>query len=277
MDKRIKDLARTATAPAGDDFLPLDGATSGTRKFNANNLAIPSDLPTPFSTFVYGPTNGTETINGDIPNNWKDSSDITQLYIGNSATSIGDSAFSQCFYLTGSLTIPNSVTSIGDYAFDNCSGFTGTLIIGNSVTSIGSSAFKNCTTLNGNLTFPNSLVTIGSNAFEYCPQFTGNLIIPNSVTNIGSEAFVLSSFSTLAIINSTAIVGDYLMASNAQLESAYLNQPISSIGSYAFYSCTNLTDIYIGPDATGYTLGAGQSIGGATVTVSEWTNYPNVP
>jgi hypothetical protein len=44
-------------------------------------------------------------------------------------TSIGESAFSYCGGLSGTLTIPNSVTSIGERAFYKCSGFTGDAII----------------------------------------------------------------------------------------------------------------------------------------------------
>jgi hypothetical protein len=35
-DKRIKDLAVTATAPAGDDFIAIDGETNNTRKIAAD-------------------------------------------------------------------------------------------------------------------------------------------------------------------------------------------------------------------------------------------------
>ena len=44
--------------------------------------------------------------------------DIKRVIIGDSVTSIGNSAFIQCFFLT-SVTIPNSVTTIGYEAFDN--------------------------------------------------------------------------------------------------------------------------------------------------------------
>jgi len=184
-------------------------------------------------TLVYDSNIGdTEFIVGDIPNSWQDSnSDLTQLSIGNSVTSIGSSAFSNCSGFTGNLVIPNSVTSIGVGAFGYCTGFTGNLVISNSVTSIGSSAF------------------------EGCSGFTGNLVIPNSVTSIGSFAFSYCS----------------------NLTDAYLNQPIGQIGSFAFYY-SGITNVYIGPDATGYTLGAGQTIGDKSgITVSLWTNYPNVP
>ena len=62
--------------------------------------------------------------------------------IPNSVTSIGGSAFYECYYLT-SVTIGNSVTNIGYEAFYNCSGLT-SVTIPNSVTSIGGSAFEHC-------------------------------------------------------------------------------------------------------------------------------------
>jgi hypothetical protein len=275
-DKRIKDLAATATAPAGDDFIAIDGEANNTRKIAADlflqdapsdgtlyarqdgdweEAASPDDIPL-VPTFVYdGTAETTEFIVGDIPNSWQSgNTDLTQLSIGNSATSIGSNAFYSCSGFTGDLVIPNSVTSIGGIAFGNCTGFTGNLVIPNSVTSIGNYAFGNCTGFTGNLVIPNSVTSIGSDAFRSCSGVTGNLVIPSSVTSIGSYAFSYSGFTA-----------------------AYLNQPIGQIGSNAFYS-SGITNVYIGPDATGYTLGSGQAIGDKSgITVSLWTNYPNVP
>ena len=56
---------------------------------------------------------------------------IAIVVIGDSVTSIGNSAFSSCRNLT-SVTIGNSITSIGDYAFSSCSGLT-SLTIPNSL------------------------------------------------------------------------------------------------------------------------------------------------
>ena len=66
--------------------------------------------------------------------------EITNLIIPNSVTSIGSGAFRGCFGLT-SVTIPNSVTSIEYNAFAGCSGLT-SITIPNSVTSIGGGAFN---------------------------------------------------------------------------------------------------------------------------------------
>ena len=91
--------------------------------------------------------------------------EITNLIIPNSVTSIGSYAFDGCSGLT-SVTIPNSVTSIGNYAFSGCSGLT-SVTIPNSVTSIGAEAFRACSGLTS-VTIPNSVTSIGGYVFSGC-------------------------------------------------------------------------------------------------------------
>jgi hypothetical protein len=58
---------------------------------------------------------------------------------------------------------------------------------------------------------------------------------------------------------------------------AYLNCPAANIGSNAFAG-SGLTSIYIGPNATGWTLGSGQTIGGKSgITVASWSTFPATP
>jgi hypothetical protein len=59
MPKRINALTNTATAPASDDFVPLDGTTNGTRKIAGNVLLanISTQLVQPTGTI-----NGTNTV-----------------------------------------------------------------------------------------------------------------------------------------------------------------------------------------------------------------------
>jgi hypothetical protein len=304
-NKRIKDLEVTAPSPDSGDFIAVDGNSNNTRKIAADSFllegpedgelygredgtwsAVANIQNVPLTaTFVYDSNIGdTQFIVGDVPNDWQSlgfsnsNSDLTQLSIGNSATSIGSYAFYYCNGLTGNLVIPNSVTSIGSNAFEYCTGFTGNLVIPNSVTSIGSQAFSSCSGFTGNLVIGNSVTSIGTSAFGACTGFTGNLVIPNSVTSIGTFAFEGCTGFTgnLVIGNSVTSIVSLAFYYCSSLTAAYLNQPIGQIGSNAFYF-TGITNVYIGPDATGYTLGAGQSVGGAAVTVSLWTNYPNVP
>ena len=107
----------------------------------------------------------------------------------------------------------------------------------------------------GPLEIGTSCTSIGSNAFKYCSGLTGPLVIPNSVTSIGSSAF-----------------------QGCPLATAYLAPPLANVGSNAFYY-SGLTTVYAKDAvASGWTLGAGQTVGGKSgVTVIDWTNYPNIP
>ena len=87
------------------------------------------------------------------------------MTIGNSVTTIGGSAFSDCWDLT-SVTIGNSVTTIGESAFARCSSLT-SITIPDSVTTIGGSAFNSCSSL-ACVTIPDSVTTIGGYAFNSC-------------------------------------------------------------------------------------------------------------
>ena len=257
-------------------------------------------------TIVWDSTQGTiDQVIGAIPDIWKQSdSSLKQLQIGTSCTSIGSRAFYYCTGLTGSLTIPDSVTSIGSSAFSRCNSLTGSLTIGNSVTSIGSSAFEYCTGLTGSLTIPDSVTSIGDTAFYNCSSLTGSLIIPDSVTTIGSDAFGFCTGLTgsltipdsvtsiggaaffncsgltgsLVIPESVTSIGDIVFMFCSGLTAIYVNCPASSwVGSNALNATTALVYIYYGPDTNG---GAGYNATfqqGSGMTVSAWTNYPNIP
>lgn len=116
--------------------------------------------------------------NRSKPSPWHADKSVKQVIIGNGVTTIGSSAFSDCFSLT-SLTIPNSVTTIGSSAFAGCFSLT-SVTIGNSVTTIGHGAFSGCSSLTS-VTIPNSVTIIGYYAFSGCKnvkQITSEAVTP---------------------------------------------------------------------------------------------------
>ena len=163
------------------------------------------------------------------------------LKIPESVTSIGNDAFYHCRSFTGPLTIPSSVISIGNNAFDGCWNFTGPLTIPESVKSIGNGAFLNCWSLTGSLVIPESVISIGGSAFSFCDGLTGSLTIPNSVTEIGGNAFRgCSGFTgTLTIGNSVISIGDGAFDGCSGLTGPLaIPNSVKRIGENAFYDCS---------------------------------------
>ena len=196
-----------------------------------------------------------------------------------SVTSIGNSAFYECYRLT-SITIPNSVTSIGNRAFYGCSRLT-SIEIPNSVTSIEDWAFQYCTGLkevyinnlaawcgidfgnrdanplyfakilylNGEqvteLVIPDGVKEIKNFAFEGCSGLT-SVTIPNSVTSIGSYAFYYCSGPTsITIPNSVTSIGEWAFGYCTGPTNVEIPNSVTSIEGWAFYGCEGLTSIEI--------------------------------
>ena len=139
---------------------------------------------------------------------------VQKVEIGESVTSIGSNAFSNCSSLA-SITIPEGVTSISSDAFSNCSSLA-SITIPEGVTSIGGYAFSNCYSL-ASITIPEGVTSISSDAFSNCYSLA-SITIPESVTSIGSNAF--SNCSSLASIT--------------------IPEGVTSIRSYAFYNCSGM-------------------------------------
>ena len=162
------------------------------------------------------------TTDGQDHNYWNNPRLATATTISKhkrGVSSIGDSAFNNCYSLTN-INIPEGVTSIEDYAFNNCYSLTN-INIPEGVTSIGGYAFNGCSSLT-NINIPEGVTSIGGNAFRYCRSLT-SISLPEGMTSIGDSAF--NNCYSLTSIN--------------------IPERVSSIGNNAFNSCYSLTDIII--------------------------------
>lgn len=121
--------------------------------------------------------------------------DLTDITIPNSITTIEDGAFDWCVSLT-SITIPSSVISIGHLVLAHCIGLTN-IVVENGNTTYDSR--NNCNAIIEtasnkliagckNTIIPNTIASIEIAAFLYCHYLT-NIEIPSSVNNIGESAF----------------------------------------------------------------------------------------
>ena len=182
-------------------------------------------------------------------------------------TSIGNSAFLDCSWLT-SVTIPNSVKEIGCWAFSNTALYNnpanwgnGALYIDNCLIAvskdlaghfrikentrvISGGAFSYCYSLTS-VTIPNSVKSIGDLAFRGC-KFLTSVTIPNSVTSIGDLAFQgCSSLRSVTIPNSVTEIGSSAFEGCSGLTSITIPNSVKEIGGYAFYDCSSLTSVTI--------------------------------
>ena len=255
----------------------------------SGEIVIPEGITTIPSRAFYNFTKVTgvtipNSVTGIGSNAFYNCSGLTSITIPDSVTSIGHYAFFSCSGLT-SITIPDSVTSIGDYAFYNCSSLTSVTIpdsvtsieddtfsgcsgltninIPDSVTSIRLQAFSRCSGLTS-ITIPDSVTSIGDRAFFGCSGLT-SITIPDSVTSIGSGAFsACSGLESITIPfvgsgdNSNTHFGYIFGAPSYSDNSRYVPSSLkevvitggTSIESYAFYRCGNLTNIIMSDSVT---------------------------
>jgi predicted nucleic acid-binding Zn-ribbon protein len=149
--------------------------------------------------------------------------DIKTLVVDNSVTTIGNSAFYGCEYIT-SATIGIVITTIGHYAFSGCSRLS-EITIPDNITSVGYYAFRNCTqlvTVNFN---PTNCTTMGGGSSSY-PVFDG-----------------CSNFTTLNIGGNVTRIPDGSFRNCTGLVTVVVPDNVKTIGSTAFGGCSSLVNL----------------------------------
>ena len=174
-------------------------------------------------------------------------------------TTIGESAFLYCFYLTN-LSIPNSVTTIEASAFAYCQSFAGDLLITNSVATVGYGAFQYCSGYDGDLIIGDAVTEIGDYAFNSCDGMTGTLYIPSGVQSLGGNSFGYCAFGGIVVDQENSVY-DSRNDCNAIIETStnelltgckntVILDGVTAIGYCAFRGIAGLTSIVIPESVT---------------------------
>ena len=192
------------------------------------------------------------------------------MTIGNSVTSIGNSAFWNCSGLT-SVTIPNSVTSIEHYAFQNCSGLTDVYCYAENVPTTNATAFNNSPRSSATLHVPaasveaykatvpwsefGTIVGVAINAkidgvYYKFNHITKEAIVINGDTQYTGSVTIPETVSFNNMTYSVTSIGAYAFMSCSGLTSVTIPNSVTSIGWYAFAGCSSLTSVTIGNSVT---------------------------
>lgn len=145
---------------------------------------------------------------------------------------IADSVFYECDFLRD-IIIPDSVTNIGKTAFYSCDRLKN-ITIGNNVSYIGDSAFSNCkalTQINWNAKNVKNFSSFNNGVFSYAGQSGNgiNVLFGDNVEYI--PAYIFNSHS-------------YSLSYEPKIVGVTIGKNVKSIGSFAFYDCSDITDVY---------------------------------
>ena len=220
-------------------------------------------------------TSGTLTVTGsgdmyDLYNNpchWDQyASQITQVLLPNTLTSIGYGAFLDCLKLT-ELRIPDSVRRIGGSAFSNCYALTQVTLPGQ-LEYLGPEVFDYCVSLS-HILLPQSLKRLPNAVFRGCSALQ-QITLPGSLASIGDEAFADCAIPSIALPDSLKTIG-FSAFSGAGLTQITLPDGLAELRDYAFVNC-NLEELTIPASVT--KLGCGFVTGNPIHTLRFLGNAP---
>ncbi len=220
---------------------------------------------------------------------------VSEYIIGNSVTTIGNSAFYDCTGMT-SVTIGNNVSNIANNAFANCSGLNevhisdlaawcniafenllanplytahnlylnnnivSDLIIPDSVSGVGNYAFNGCTCI-ASLTISKSVTNIGNNVFDNCSNLTSIIWCPETFTDFASATnapffTIRNQISSFIFGNEVRIIPSYLCQGMNRIPSVIFPNSVTNIGKYTFDGCGSIDSLIIDSNIQSVGLGA---------------------
>ena len=162
---------------------------------------------------------------------------------------IPERAFVACGNLT-EINLPIGITAINAEAFSGCSKLT-IMNIPQGVAAIGNKAFYSCGAIT-EITVPSSVTSIGKSSFEGCGgKAYINCTIPSISSALGGDGkFANTQFTEVFINDGVSTIGSYAFCNSRLLTSVTIGNSTTSIGKFAFSDCAALINVIIGDGVT---------------------------
>lgn len=176
-------------------------------------------------------------------------SNVTEVKIPNTITTIGSMAFAECRQLV-SVTIPASVEEIGDAAFMRCNSLKSvTFEAGSKLTELPLASFKECSSLES-VTIPANIETVGAGAFQACYALE-TIVIEEGVKTLGAQAFQdCKALASITLPASLTEIGEYNFVGSDALYTEGVTLPANAECAAAKYVATlNLQPKPVEPEA----------------------------
>ncbi|MGM9646482.1 MAG: leucine-rich repeat protein [Eubacteriales bacterium] len=262
--KEIKNGAFSGSYIYGEVVIPDSVTSIGSSAFSncvgITEVTLPESIKTiPTSLFKGCSSLTTVKAKGDITSYDNEAFyccyALTNMEISENTVSIGKSAFYSCYALKGHIYIPQ-VTYIGDEAFKNCSNITAVTI--GSLT-LNTNMFYGCTSIEEYNVSGSSAkyvsddgVLLSTDRKTLCFYPAGKsvdlYVIPDTVTTISPFAFAFATAKKVYFNNVTKIETNAFF--NSFLETVYIPDTVTSIGTGAFSQSPDIKWMVIGSGVT---------------------------
>lgn len=202
-------------------------------------------------------------------------SQITEIVLPNTITSMGGSVFQGCQNLS-SVNISKNLTDISSNTFNSCSSLV-SIDLPEGITGIGAFAFEGCVNLE-NINLPGNINYLGQSAFEGCSKIT-EVVIPDKVTEIQRECFAnCTLLDTVVLNNNLEIINVNAFTGCSALKNITIPESLTLLYGGAFHLCTALEvvnynaiecniyfDVYpfdstLGYDGGGFVVNIGENV-----------------